>query len=183
MFPTSNRVVTFTRKNKCTWFTKLLSRKLRYNPFHLRTSFLARASFLKTRRRIRHNLLPYTLFPHEISVWSIHRALNRVCHTIASTRKGGSKAKKKRLHASPLSLDGETTLDERDGFLRSAPLPFFYAVIHPPPHPLELIIQLGNSRWLGFLELFRGSLYASRPQPAPFYALLLLLLLPSPLRA
>ena len=71
---------------------------------------------------------------------------------------------------------------ERDGFLRSSPLPFFYAVIHPPPHPLELIIQLGNSRWLGFLELFRGSLYASRPQPAPFYALLLLLL-PSPLRA
>lgn len=101
MFPTSN--VTFTRKNKCTWFTKLLSRKLRYNPFHLRTSFLARASFLKTRRRIRHNLLPYTLFPHEISVWSIHRALNRVCHTI-STRKGGSKAKKN--DCMPFSLPG-----------------------------------------------------------------------------
>lgn len=124
----------------------------------------------------------YSLSTRDLCVVDTPRSESRLSYDRLDSKRG-IEGKKKRLHASPLSLDGETTLDERDGFLRSAPLPFFYAVIHPPPHPLELIIQLGNSRWLGFLELFRGSLYASRPQPAPFYALLLLLLLPSPLRA
>lgn len=79
--------------------TPLKKTKIQPLPF----TDIARALFLKTRRRIRHNLLSYTLFPHEISVWSIHRALNRVCHTI-STRKGGSKAKKN--DCMPFSLPG-----------------------------------------------------------------------------
>lgn len=122
----------------------------------------------------------YSLSTRDLRVVDTPRSESRLSYDLDSKR--GIEGKKKTIACPSLSLDGETTLEERDGFLRSSPLPFFYAVIHPPPHPLELIIQLGNSRWLGFLELFRGSLYASRPQPAPFYALLLLLL-SSPLRA
>lgn len=46
---------------------------------------------------------------------------------------------------------------------------------HPLDPPVELIIQLGNSRWLGFLELC-GSLRRGPSYRASFYGLLLLLL-------
>lgn len=119
----------------------------------------------------------YSLSTRDLRVVDTPRSESRLSYDLDEK---GDRRQKKTI-ACPSLSERETTPEERDGFLRSSPLPFFYAVIHPPPHPLELIIQLGNSRWLGFLELFRGSLYASRPQPAPFYALLLLL--SSPLRA
>lgn len=107
------------------------------------------------------------------------------CHTIASTRKGGSKAKKKKKRSPPL------------------PLPFFFRIVSssspllerpprtnmtdfcdlPPPDPCTFMrfytsstssprayYPTGKFPMARFPRVMRFFIY-SRPQPAPFYAL------------
>lgn len=176
-----------------TSFTKFLSKKARHVsqpllPFTDFHHFSPKSEFFQkfhSNKNIRHNiLLPWTLLPDKISVWSMTLESRYLSYDLDS--KEESKLKKKKITSFSSFLFSFSELyplppsssSSSFSFLKQRDHPgrtwWIFAIPSPPRtfmrlHIPHLIIQLGNSRWLGFLQLFRE--FFIHPTCAPLFTL------------